>query len=73
MRNGKEHHEDVEVGELLPNEDGTFQKTSSITVTPDEWKKNQFSCVVEHQGETKEEDEIRTNNGERNYMSELEM
>nr|AXY65408.1 MHC class I antigen [Ctenopharyngodon idella] len=66
MKNGQEHHEDVDLGELLPNEDGTFQKTSTIRVTPDEWKKNEFSCVVEHQGKTvtETEDKIRTNNGE---------
>ncbi|CAM4638130.1 unnamed protein product [Leuciscus chuanchicus] len=64
MKNGQEHHEDVDLGELLPNEDGTFQKTSTLRVTPDEWKNNKFSCVVEHQGETKKEDEIRTNGGD---------
>ncbi|KAL1255036.1 hypothetical protein QQF64_013097 [Cirrhinus molitorella] len=61
MRNGQEHHEDVEVGELLPNEDGTFQKTSTLTVTPDELKNNKFTCVVEHQGKTKTANQIRTN------------
>ncbi|XP_058608861.1 major histocompatibility complex class I-related gene protein-like [Onychostoma macrolepis] len=63
MRNDQEHHEDVEVGELLPNEDGTFQKKSTIRVTPDEWKNNKYSCVVEHQGKTKTANEIRTNPG----------
>ncbi|XP_051991692.1 major histocompatibility complex class I-related gene protein-like isoform X2 [Xyrauchen texanus] len=63
MKNGEEHHEDVELGELLPNEDGTFQKTSTLTVTPDEWKNNKFSCLVEHKGINREENEIRTNNG----------
>ncbi|XP_051992648.1 major histocompatibility complex class I-related gene protein-like [Xyrauchen texanus] len=63
MKDGEEHHEDVELGELLPNEDGTFQKTSTLTVTPDEWKNNKFSCLVEHKGINKEESEIRTNNG----------
>uniref|UniRef100_A0A8C1LH60 Major histocompatibility complex class I UBA n=1 Tax=Cyprinus carpio TaxID=7962 RepID=A0A8C1LH60_CYPCA len=52
QKNGQEHHEDVYLGELLPNEDGTFQRTSTIRVSPDELKKNQFSCVVEHQAET---------------------
>uniref|UniRef100_A0A673JGT7 Ig-like domain-containing protein n=1 Tax=Sinocyclocheilus rhinocerous TaxID=307959 RepID=A0A673JGT7_9TELE len=52
MRNDEDHDEDVDLGELLPNEDGTFQKMSTIRVTPDELKKNQFSCVVEHQGKT---------------------
>nr|UTQ11741.1 MHC class I antigen [Megalobrama terminalis] len=64
QRNGQDHHEDVDLGELLPNEDGTFQKTSTLRVTPDELKKNKFSCVVEHQGKTKTEDEIRTIGGE---------
>ncbi|XP_051729006.1 major histocompatibility complex class I-related gene protein isoform X13 [Ctenopharyngodon idella] len=62
MKNGQEHHEDVDLGELLPNEDGTFQRTSTIRVTPDEWKKNEFSCVVEHQGKTLTEKKIRANN-----------
>ncbi|CAM4661964.1 unnamed protein product [Leuciscus chuanchicus] len=52
FRNGQEHHEDVDLGETLPNEDGTFQRTSTLYVTPDEWEKNQFSCEVEHQGKT---------------------
>ncbi|KAK7124373.1 hypothetical protein R3I94_018673 [Phoxinus phoxinus] len=64
MKNGREHDEDVDLGELLPNEDGTFQRTSTISVKPEEWKNNQFRCVVEHQGETKEEKEIRTNGGD---------
>ncbi|XP_051519842.1 patr class I histocompatibility antigen, alpha chain E-like [Myxocyprinus asiaticus] len=49
MKNRQEHHEDVELGKLLPNEDGTFQKTKTLTVTPDEWK-NQYSCLVEWSG-----------------------
>nr|ADK11997.1 MHC class I antigen [Cyprinus carpio 'jian'] len=64
MKNDQDHHEDMEVGELLPNEDGTFQKTSELKVKPDEWKNNKFSCVVEHQGKTKTANEIRTNTGE---------
>uniref|UniRef100_A0A671LNX1 Ig-like domain-containing protein n=1 Tax=Sinocyclocheilus anshuiensis TaxID=1608454 RepID=A0A671LNX1_9TELE len=63
MRNGQDHDEDVDLGELLPNEDGTFQKTSTLNVKPEEWKKNKFSCVVEHQGETKTANEIITNPG----------
>uniref|UniRef100_A0A8C1MG14 Ig-like domain-containing protein n=1 Tax=Cyprinus carpio TaxID=7962 RepID=A0A8C1MG14_CYPCA len=63
MKNDQEHHEDVDLGELLPNEDGTFQRSSTIRVTPEEWKKNKFSCVVEHQGKTMTANEIRTNPG----------
>uniref|UniRef100_A0A671P805 Ig-like domain-containing protein n=1 Tax=Sinocyclocheilus anshuiensis TaxID=1608454 RepID=A0A671P805_9TELE len=68
MRNGQEHHTDVDLSETLPNEDRTFQKTSTIRVTPDELKKNQYSCVVKHQGKTIRkiltEKEIRTNRGD---------
>ncbi|XP_016364853.1 major histocompatibility complex class I-related gene protein-like isoform X1 [Sinocyclocheilus rhinocerous] len=65
QKNGQEHIEDVDLGQLIPNEDGTFQVTSTITVTPDELKNNKFSCVVEHQGKTISsiltEDKIKTN------------
>ncbi|XP_077082071.1 RLA class I histocompatibility antigen, alpha chain 11/11-like isoform X2 [Siphateles boraxobius] len=63
FKNGQEQYEDVDLGELLPNEDETFQKTSSLYVSPDDWKNNQFTCEVEHQGETiqKTEDEIKSN------------
>nr|QOI02169.1 major histocompatibility complex class I una [Danio rerio] len=61
QKNGQDHDEDVELGELLPNEDGSFQKTSTLNVKPEEWKNNKFRCVVEHQGETRAETEIRTN------------
>ncbi|RXN39457.1 MHC class I [Labeo rohita] len=52
QKNGQDHDEDVDLGELLPNEDGTFQRSSTLKVTPDERKKNEYSCVVEHQGKT---------------------
>ncbi|KTF89938.1 hypothetical protein cypCar_00039920, partial [Cyprinus carpio] len=65
LRNGEEHYEDVELGELLPNEDRTFQKTSTLSIYPDEWKKHQYVCVVEHKTGTIQknltEDEIRSN------------
>uniref|UniRef100_A0A8C1KNS9 Immunoglobulin C1-set domain-containing protein n=1 Tax=Cyprinus carpio TaxID=7962 RepID=A0A8C1KNS9_CYPCA len=70
LKNGQEHHEDLDFGELLPNEDGTFQKTSTIIIGPDEWEKNQFVCVVEHKGRTFRkiltEDEIKSNNSKFN-------
>ncbi|XP_058617507.1 major histocompatibility complex class I-related gene protein-like [Onychostoma macrolepis] len=60
LRNGDELDEDVEFGDLLPNEDGTFQKKAILHVTPDEWKKNEYFCVVEHEGSTiwKTKDEL---------------
>lgn len=69
MRNGRELYKNVKVGKLLPNEDGTFQKTVTLQTEPDEWRKNEFSCVVKHQNKTIRktltENEIRTNNGKR--------
>uniref|UniRef100_A0A8C1H6U8 Ig-like domain-containing protein n=1 Tax=Cyprinus carpio carpio TaxID=630221 RepID=A0A8C1H6U8_CYPCA len=52
LRNGQEHDEDVDLEELLPNEDGTFQRTSFLNIPPDEWEKNQFVCEVQHRGRT---------------------
>nr|BAK57366.1 MHC class I antigen [Carassius langsdorfii] len=65
MKNGQDHDEDVDLGELIINEDGTFQRASTLRVTPEEWKNSKFSCEVEHQGETIREilteDKIKTN------------
>ncbi|KAK2917072.1 hypothetical protein Q8A67_001446 [Cirrhinus molitorella] len=47
-----EHNENVKVGTLLPNEDGTFQKTVTLKAEPDEWRKNEYSCVVKHKSKT---------------------
>ncbi|XP_039538411.1 major histocompatibility complex class I-related gene protein-like [Pimephales promelas] len=67
FRNGEEYLEDVDLEELLPNEDGTFQKTSSLRVSPDEWKSDHFTCEVEHEGKTIEkiltDQEIKSNYG----------
>ncbi|XP_050956715.1 class I histocompatibility antigen, F10 alpha chain-like, partial [Labeo rohita] len=67
QKNKHDNDEDVDLGELITNEDGTFQKTSTLNVKPDEWKKNVYECVVEHQGKTISsiltEDKIRTNYG----------
>lgn len=68
LKKGQELDEDVELGQLVPNEDGTFQRTSTLRVTPDEWKQNEYSCVAEHKGKTFKmiltQDKIRTNNGD---------
>ncbi|XP_031420017.1 class I histocompatibility antigen, F10 alpha chain-like isoform X2 [Clupea harengus] len=47
-RDGEDLHEDVNMGETLPNEDGTFQKRAELTVSPEERKKGHFTCEVEH-------------------------
>ncbi|XP_048037399.1 major histocompatibility complex class I-related gene protein-like [Megalobrama amblycephala] len=73
LKNGLDHYEDVYFGETLPNEDETFQKTSTLDVTPDEWNNNQYTCVVEHQGKTIKriltEDEIKSNNRPIHYFT----
>ena len=40
--------EDVDVGATLPNGDGTFQKRAELTVSPEERKRSQYTCEVEH-------------------------
>uniref|UniRef100_A0A8C2F4L8 Ig-like domain-containing protein n=1 Tax=Cyprinus carpio TaxID=7962 RepID=A0A8C2F4L8_CYPCA len=52
MKNGQKDYEDVKVGTLLPNEDGTFQKTVALKAEADDWKKNEYICVVKHQSKT---------------------
>ncbi|XP_041944253.1 patr class I histocompatibility antigen, A-5 alpha chain-like isoform X2 [Alosa sapidissima] len=48
-RDGVEMEEDVDVGETLPNHDGTFQKRAVLTVPPEERRKAQYTCEVAHQ------------------------
>ncbi|XP_036418572.1 H-2 class I histocompatibility antigen, Q9 alpha chain-like [Colossoma macropomum] len=54
QKNGEDLHEDVELRETLPNQDGTFQKGSVLTVSPEELKKNEYSCIIQHPGMEKE-------------------
>ncbi|XP_037389206.1 H-2 class I histocompatibility antigen, K-D alpha chain-like [Pygocentrus nattereri] len=48
-KNGQDLHEDVDEGETVPNGDGTFQKRISLKVETEEWKENQYHCVVQHE------------------------
>ncbi|KAM9415308.1 BOLA class I histocompatibility antigen, alpha chain BL3-7-like isoform 3-T3 [Salvelinus alpinus] len=72
QKDGKDQHEDVENGERLPNDDGTFQKSTHLTVTPEEWKNNKYQCVVQVTGIKEDfikvltESEIQTNWGKTN-------
>ncbi|XP_041739044.2 major histocompatibility complex class I-related gene protein [Coregonus clupeaformis] len=50
QKDGQDQHEDVENGETLHNDDGTFQKSVHLTVTPEEWKNNKYQCVVQVTG-----------------------
>ncbi|KAJ8000118.1 hypothetical protein DPEC_G00201530 [Dallia pectoralis] len=67
QKDRQEQHEDVEIGETLPNSDGTFQKSVQLTVKPEEWKNHKYQCVVQISGIQEDfikdltEDKIQTN------------
>nr|BAD89550.1 major histocompatibility complex class I [Oncorhynchus mykiss] len=75
QKDGQEQHGDVEHGEILQNDDGTFQKSTHLTVTPEEWKNNKYQCVVQLAGIEDDitkvliESEIQTNFGKTNRGS----
>ncbi|XP_035284146.1 major histocompatibility complex class I-related gene protein-like isoform X3 [Anguilla anguilla] len=48
QRNGDDLNEDVELGETVPNEDGTFQTRSHLRVKPEDWKSQKYTCTVQH-------------------------
>ncbi|XP_064205013.1 BOLA class I histocompatibility antigen, alpha chain BL3-7-like isoform X17 [Anguilla rostrata] len=48
QRNGEDLDEDVELGETVPNADGTFQTTSHLRVKPEDWKSQEYTCTVQH-------------------------
>ncbi|XP_037387245.1 class I histocompatibility antigen, F10 alpha chain-like [Pygocentrus nattereri] len=48
QKNGKDLHEDVELRETLPNQDGTFQKRSVLTVSPEELDRHNYTCIIQH-------------------------
>ncbi|KAL6466087.1 hypothetical protein MHYP_G00262200 [Metynnis hypsauchen] len=48
QKNGEDLHEDVELKETLPNQDGTFQKRSILTVSPEELNRHNYTCIVQH-------------------------
>uniref|UniRef100_A0A4W5QUP4 Ig-like domain-containing protein n=1 Tax=Hucho hucho TaxID=62062 RepID=A0A4W5QUP4_9TELE len=72
QKDRQQQNGDVEHGEILQNDDGTFQKSSHLTVTPEEWKKNKYQCVVQLTGikdditKVLTESEIQTNWGKTN-------
>ncbi|XP_076158114.1 major histocompatibility complex class I-related protein 1-like [Alosa pseudoharengus] len=47
-RDGEEMQVHVDVGETLPNEDGTFQKRAVLTVSHEDLKEHQYTCEVTH-------------------------
>ncbi|XP_066509756.1 H-2 class I histocompatibility antigen, Q10 alpha chain-like [Hoplias malabaricus] len=49
-KNGEVIHENVSHSETLVNEDGTFQKRSILTVSPEELDRDKYTCVIQHAG-----------------------
>ncbi|KAJ8267382.1 hypothetical protein COCON_G00125540 [Conger conger] len=47
-RDGQDLDVEVELGETVPNGDGTFQTTSHLRVKPEDWKRNTYTCTVQH-------------------------
>nr|XP_046273771.1 major histocompatibility complex class I-related gene protein-like isoform X3 [Scatophagus argus] len=69
-KDGEELHEDVELGEILPNHDGTFQMSAELklsSVTPED--RSRYTCVFQLSGVKEEivtkldKADIRTNWG----------
>ncbi|XP_047663621.1 class I histocompatibility antigen, F10 alpha chain-like isoform X1 [Tachysurus fulvidraco] len=54
QRDGEVMHENVELRESLPNQDGSFQKRSILRVSPEDLKKHNYTCVVQHSSLDKE-------------------
>ncbi|XP_016413627.1 class II histocompatibility antigen, B-L beta chain-like [Sinocyclocheilus rhinocerous] len=59
-KNGQEHHENMETRETLKNMDETFQKRISLRVKKEEWKRNCYTCVVQHKSLKKDIQKIQT-------------
>ncbi|XP_036455024.1 H-2 class I histocompatibility antigen, Q9 alpha chain-like [Colossoma macropomum] len=54
QKNGEDLHEEVELRETLLNQDGTFQKRSILTVSPEELNKHNYTCIIKHSSLEKE-------------------
>ncbi|KAF4074748.1 hypothetical protein AMELA_G00242910 [Ameiurus melas] len=48
QKDGEDVHEDVDLGETLPNQDGSFQKRSILTVSAEDLQKHTYTCVIQH-------------------------
>ncbi|KAM9447100.1 BOLA class I histocompatibility antigen, alpha chain BL3-7-like [Clarias gariepinus] len=54
QKDGEDVHEDVELRETLPNQDGSFQKRSILKVSSTKLQKYTYTCVVQHSSLEKE-------------------
>ncbi|KAI4893483.1 hypothetical protein NFI96_026616, partial [Prochilodus magdalenae] len=53
-KNGEDLDEGVELRETLPNQDGTFEKRSILTVSPEELDIHNYTCIIQHSSLEKE-------------------
>uniref|UniRef100_A0AAZ3RJW8 Ig-like domain-containing protein n=1 Tax=Oncorhynchus tshawytscha TaxID=74940 RepID=A0AAZ3RJW8_ONCTS len=64
-RDGVDVHGDVVHEETLPNGDGTYQKRTHLTVSPEDLQKHDYKCTVKHSGNevvlSANRDSIRSN------------
>ena len=70
-KDGEELHEDVDLGEVLPNHDGTFQTSTDLkvsSISPEDWRRYdcvfQISGVKEHIVTKLDKDSVESNRGE---------
>ncbi|KAF4074701.1 hypothetical protein AMELA_G00242450 [Ameiurus melas] len=54
QKDGKDVHEDVDLRETLPNQDGSFQKRSILRVSAEDLQKHTYTCVIKHSSLEKE-------------------
>ncbi|KAF4074690.1 hypothetical protein AMELA_G00242180 [Ameiurus melas] len=70
-KDGEKLVQDVYLGETLPNQDGSFQKRSILTVSAEDLQTHNYTCVIQHSSLEEEivlhEEDIRIlNPGQRN-------
>ncbi|XP_058864979.1 class I histocompatibility antigen, F10 alpha chain-like [Acipenser ruthenus] len=59
VRDGRDHLEEgVQSGEVLPNQDGTYQLRKILTVSPEEQRRHIYSCQVDHVSFTEKQNYI---------------
>ncbi|KAF4074685.1 hypothetical protein AMELA_G00242130 [Ameiurus melas] len=63
QKDGEDVHEDVDLRETLPNQDGSFQKRSVLNVSAEDLQKHTYTCMIQHSSLEKEivlhEEDIR--------------
>ncbi|XP_053466590.1 H-2 class I histocompatibility antigen, Q9 alpha chain-like [Ictalurus furcatus] len=54
QKDGEDVHEDKDLRETLPNQDGSFQKRIILTVSAEDLQKHTYTCVIQHSSLEKE-------------------